>query len=134
MKKLTSENVNTIFMDCLFQEGEDTSDPALAEGVLNKFGFHKGRLESHREEILELLLQLPDEFHLSKGGGWSFLNACMTRDGDHWAEHATIEQLLVLGLATNQARYLMPRKQWGIMPGGMPYFSVGVETTTQEAA
>ena len=33
--------------------------------------------------------------------------------------------LIVLGIATAQARWLMPRDMWPSLPGGMPYFAVG---------
>ena len=124
MKTLTAENVNAVFMDCLFRDGEDTSNPAVGEGVLHKFGFHRERLEAHRDEIKQMLNCLPDNFQASKGGGWSFLNACMTKDGEQWGEHRSIEQLLALGLASGQATMLMPREMWKVLPGGMPYFSV----------
>jgi hypothetical protein len=125
MKPLTADNVYTVFKKCLFKEGEPHTDPALVAGIVNRFGFHKGRLESNRAEILELLLQLPEQFHVDKGGGWTFLNACVTQTGEQWGEHINIEQLLALGIATNQARYLMPRDMWKVLPGGMPYFVVG---------
>ena len=46
--------------------------------------FHSERLESHREEIKEMVLQLPDSFRKGKGGGHSFLNMCENRNGDLW--------------------------------------------------
>ncbi len=126
MKTLSAENVEAVLLDCLFRENEeDTSQAVVVEGVVNKFGFHPQRLESHKAEIAELLEGLPNEFKESKGGGWSFLNACMTHDGIHWGEHRNVEQLLVLGIATKQAKFLMPRSMWNSFPGGMPYFSVG---------
>lgn len=111
-------------MDCLFRDGEDTSNPAIAEGVMRKFGFHRERLANHKEEIAQMLDCLPDQFRLDKGGGWSFLNACTTKDGDQWGEHRDVEQLLVLGIATEQAKILLPREMWNVLPGGMPYFAV----------
>lgn len=128
--KLTAKNVEAVLIDCLFKEGEDTSNPVIAEGIIRGFGFHHQRLESHRNDIKEMLSELPDEFHTDKGGGWSFLNACMTRDGVHWGEHMNIEQLLVLGIATGQAKTLMPRDMWKAFPGGMPYFSVNLQEPT----
>lgn len=125
MKTLTAENVETIFRDCLFRDGEDTSTGKIVDGVLGKFGFHPERLAAHKTEIAEMLGGLPDEFMAEKGGGWSFLNACMTKNGDQWGEHMNIEQLLVLGIATEQAKILMPREMWKMLPGGMPYFAVG---------
>lgn len=125
--KLTAENVETVFKDCLFGDAEDTSKAVVVEGVLNKFGFHPGRLATHKVEIKQLLDELPSDFRSDGGGGWSFLNACMTKDGVQWGEHRNIEQLLVLGIATNQAKMLMPRNMWRILPGCMPYFAVIAE-------
>ena len=138
---LTAANVKKVFADCLFTDDEASTlhapmkepmtnhgvpgiKPVVVEGILNTFGFHPERLAKHKEEIWELLSGLPEQFHADNCGGWSFLQACMTQDGGQWGEHANMEQLLVLGLATQQANYLMPRDMWGMMPGGMPYFSI----------
>lgn len=134
MSKLTCENVEKIFRDCLFNEGEDTSKAVMVNGIVHEFGFHPERLAGHRTEIGELLTELPDEFHISRGGGWTFLNACMDREGNQWGEHMNMEQLLVLGIATKQARFLMDdRKLWKALPGGMPYFSIGTLPETKPA-
>ena len=127
-KTLTAGNVNEVFMDCLFRDGEDTSKAVVAEGVMQKFGFHPDRLEAHKTEIREMLECLPDDFQPDKGGGTSFLNACMTKEGEQWGEHSNIEQLLALGIATKQAAMLMPREMWNILPGGMPYIGVTART------
>jgi len=122
--KLTAKNVDQILMDCFFRDDEDKSQAVIVEGIMARFGFHPHRLTSHRKEIGELLAELPDDFHQDKGGGMSFFNACMTRDGEQWGEHVNIEQLLVLGIATGQAKTCLPRELWGVFPGGMPYFVV----------
>ena len=93
--------------------------------MINNYGFHPDRLETHKTEIAELLAELPDNFQAEIGGGWSFLNACMTKDDKQWGEHRDIECLVALGIATDQAKWMMPRDMWSILPGGMPYFSVG---------
>ena len=124
MKTLTAANVTEVFMDCLFRDGEDTSKAVVAEGIINKFGFHPDRLDLHKSEIRAMLEGLPDDFQPDKGGGTSFLNACMTKDGEHWGEHQNMEQLLALGIATKQATILMPRELWGALPGSMPYIGV----------
>ena len=87
-----------------------------------KCGFHPQRLESHKAEIKQLLAQLPHQFN--EGGGWTFLNACVTEAGDQWGEHRNIDQLLMLGVASKLAEYCMPREFWPVLPGGMPYFKV----------
>ena len=122
--KLTSARVEEILIDCLFREGEPTEPRILGDGVMRSAGFHPERLESHKPEILALLHELSDDFWEGKGGGMSFLNACVDRHDNQWGEHINIDQLLMLGTATGQAKILMPRAMWGMFPGGMPYFSV----------
>lgn len=124
MKTLTAQNVEEILKDCLFKEGEDPSNAVKAEAVVSSFGFHPQRLAAHGPAIWEMLSQLPEQFKETGGGGWSFLNACMTQTGDQWGEHRNIDQLLALGIASKQARILFPREMWSALPGGMPYFVV----------
>jgi hypothetical protein len=125
MLELTSDNVEKIFVDCLFDEvPEDTSIAVIAEGVVINVGFNPTKLEEHINEIKELLVQLPVPFYTLTGGGWSFLQACLTKDGHHWGEHRNIDQLLCLGLATKLIEYCMSRDHWKNLPGGMPYFTV----------
>jgi hypothetical protein len=126
---LTAENVRTVFDDCLFKDeevvnGKPVIEPIKAEGIMATFGFHPARLESHKQEVKEMLSQLPDPFMKSKGGGWTFLNACMTKNGTQWGEHNTMEQLFVLGIALKICSFALPRKMWDILPGGMPYIVV----------
>ncbi len=42
--RLDSDRVDAVFMDCLFKEGEDTSNHVRAEGILRNVGFHPQRL------------------------------------------------------------------------------------------
>jgi hypothetical protein len=122
---LTAEHVNAVFMDCIFKDGEDTSNHVVAEGIAHTVGFNPERLESHRQEITDMLAELPDDFKVSGGGGYSFLNACLDRNGNQWTGlHQTMEQLVQLGIATNQVEYCLPRDMWSAFPGGMPYFMV----------
>jgi hypothetical protein len=138
--KLSVENVERIFRDSLFREEEVKDirqdsvsnmrvtppipkDAVVVQGIRLTFGFHKKRLESHREELRDMLSQLPEEF--ITGGGWSFLNLCMTKAGEHWAEHPAMEKLLVLSMGLELMAYCLPdRELWQIFPGGMPYVVV----------
>ena len=130
MSKLTADRVEEIFVNCLYldEELEDEAsvpeDAVLVEGISMNVGFHPDRLDAHKPEIFELLKELPDQFMSSKGGGWSFLNACMDKHDNHWAEHPTIDKLLILGIAIGKAGYLMEREYWKSFPGGAPYFYV----------
>lgn len=130
--KLTSKVVNDIIRDCFFTDDEAElidrddlpEDAVTAEGLVMKVAFKRDRLESHRQEIIELLSQLPEAFHEKTGGGWSFLNACNTVEGVQWGEHRNVEELLLLGLAIGKVEYLFQRQNWDILPGGAPYFVV----------
>lgn len=56
---------------------------------------------------------------------WSFLNLCTREDGTQWTgSHATMEQLVCLGVGAGKMKYLLPRSMWNILPGGMPYLAV----------
>ena len=122
---LTAQHVEAVFMDCLLKDGEDTSDHIVAEGIVRTVGFHPDRIEEHRQEIHDMLAELPDEFKTSGGGGYSFLNACMDKHGNQWTGlHLTQEQLVQLGIAIGEVEYCLPRDMWVAFPGGMPYFIV----------
>lgn len=128
--------IEQILLDCLFTDAELAEYPAgtpptgavLVEAVKGKFGFHPGRIASHTAEIRKHLDGLPVTFQSTSveggGGGWSFLNACMDRQGSLWGQHNDINNLLALGVATGQARIQLPRELWSALPGGMPYFVV----------
>lgn len=120
--ELTSENVETVFMSCLFKDKEDTSKHIKAEGITSTIGFHPERLESQRENVKSMLGFLPEAFHKNSGGGWSFLNACNDKNGKQWTDlHQRMDQLFQLAIGLELAKYLMPRKIWSVLPGGMPY-------------
>lgn len=124
--KLTSENVYTVFTDCLFKDGEPTENHIPAQGIMTNVEFHPGRLESHYADIASMLSELPDSFMVEGGGGMSFLNACMTKNNVHWGDHSNMEQLFLLGMASNFVTELTPRVAWNMLPGGMPYYSVNI--------
>lgn len=123
--ELTATNVHEVFMKCLFADGEDTAAHVVAEGVMNKVGFHPIRLEENKANIAAMLNNLPDNFRKDGGGGWSFLNACEDKNGNQWADlHSTIDELVMLGNGIGRLSFLMPRELWSTLPGGMPYFVV----------
>jgi hypothetical protein len=123
--QLTAENVNRIFMDCLFDEGENTKDAIIGKGIQNDFGFEPSRLRGHTNDILDMIYQLPSAFDQKVGGGWSFLNMAINKGGEQWADsHQTMEQLLALGTAIDRMGFNLPRDKWNIFPGGMPYVYV----------
>lgn len=123
--ELTSENVDKIIRECLFKQDENTANFIDGSAVMWKIGYHPERLKSNEENIKSMLSCLPDDFMKSKGGGMTFLNACMDRNGKQWADlHETVDKLVSLGIASGQMSFCLPREMWDVMPGGMPYIVV----------
>ncbi len=123
--RLDPECVSKIFNECLFKDGENTDNHIKAEGVKTAIGFHPDRIEKNKEEIKLMLNELPDGFKKSKGGGWSFLQACDDRHGNQWTGmHQTMEQLFQLGIAVRLVKSMFPKGRWAMFPGGMPYYVV----------
>lgn len=124
--KLTSQAVEEMTAACLFKDDESLDDAIKVEGIIHNYAFHPGRIQDNAETIASLLAELPTEFQHDGGGGWSFLNACNDRNGNQWTGlHLQMERLFCLGIAAGCARWLLPRDMWRILPGGVPYVSVG---------
>lgn len=113
-----AEKVHQIVAQCLNGKKEGA---LVIEGIVRKFGFASDKIAEHKEEIRALLDEMPDEFHAGKGGGMTFLNLCMDKEGVQWAEHPTMEELVALGIAVGMAKYSLPRDMWDILPGNVPY-------------
>lgn len=118
--QLTPDAVDDLLEKCLASNGD-----LLIDGIVRKFAFDPVKITEHAEAIGALLNQLPDTFQASKGGGWSFLQACDDRHGRQWTGlHAKMEELFCLGIAAGKAKWLLPRDLWEVLPGGMPYVAV----------
>lgn len=132
MSLINSMRVDEIFRDCLYNtedvskstEEELEKKAVKVDGITSKFGFNPEKIKIYEKEIFEVLLNLPNEFKRSSGGGWSFLNACVDKENNQWGEHQNIEQLMCLGLAIKKVDLQMPKEMWKMLPGGMPFFSV----------
>lgn len=118
--------VNRIFLDSLYKPSEindnqPPSDCVIVEGVIGKFGFHPGRLESHREEVISILREMDSNFFASSGGGYTFLNLCQDKNGNQWGEHQNCNELVGLVIGLKLGKYCLPREMWSALPGGVPY-------------
>lgn len=83
---------------------------------------------THRDDIYSMVQDLPNEFRISGGGGWSFLNLCERKDGVQWTgDHRTQEALCVTAIGTGLAQWLLPRELWSALAGEMPYIAFDVE-------
>jgi hypothetical protein len=124
--KLTAQNVEQLFLACLFKEGEDTSKAVTVHSVMMKVGFHPERLEENHFAITELLLQCHENFmETSEAQGYSFLAFCEDKNGEQWTGmHSVCDNLICLGLAIEKVVFLLPREFWHALPGGMPYIQI----------
>ena len=131
--ELTVENVRETTLSCLWGETDrpiadidDAPDGAVVvQGIVRSYVFRRDRIEEQDGRIGAMLAQLPDSFMETKGGGWSFLNACIRQDNQQWADlHTDMEALFALGIAANKARWCFPREMWSALYGGMPYVIV----------
>lgn len=123
--ELNSTNVSEVFGKCLygehFDENEKRDDAVFVEGIVHNFVFKKENLEENKENILDMLCCLPEEFQKQVGGGWSFLQACVDNKGNQWADHMVMEQLFSLGIGLGVCKYLLPKELWKVLPGSVPY-------------
>ena len=118
--KLTDENVQTLFYKCLANEPEGV----VINGIVASYRMN---VKGSEIDISNLLSQLPDAFHQGKGGGYTFLDMCQTNSGEQWTDlHRTMEQLIVMGLATGEVEFPLPRDVWAILPGGVPYITIKI--------
>lgn len=123
MATLNGARVAQIFLDCLFQAGEDKIIPV--GGILCNAVFGKKRLEVHKVEISALLDELPDSFKEFGGGGMSFLRGCEDKYCEQWTDSQTrVDQLFQLGMGIGKVKCLVPRQFWPALPGGMPYYQI----------
>lgn len=95
----------------------------IVEGIVRTYVLHPDRTKANTAKVMELLKELPDNFQI--GGGWSFMNMCNDKHGNQWTDfHMAMEDLVILGLATDQVEFCLPRDLWNALPGSMPYLRV----------
>lgn len=128
MAKLTQEAVQNILKDVLFKDDEMPTEvpPETAvkvDGIVNHYAFHPDRLKAAKPEIDALLSELPDNFHQTRGGGWTFLNACQDKHGELWGQHQDIERLICMGIGVGSASWMM-KDMMDVLPGNVPYLEV----------
>jgi len=123
--RLDPQQVVDTFGDCLaehetLQEGDVDIDCIVFTARLSL-----AKLEERRILITQMLGELPDSFMKSKGGGWSFLNACDDRHGNQWTSfHQTMAMLFGMGQGLGLVTCVLPRDLWAALPGGMPYYAI----------
>jgi|PlaIllAssembly_1097288.scaffolds.fasta_scaffold00061_23 hypothetical protein len=137
---LDSQKVHEVFMKVLFNDAElvDGKPPAdfiRVDGITQNFGLHPERVAAVHDDVTAFLRELDDRFMESNGGGWSFLQLCNDKDGELWTgDHAIMQELCVLAIATKQGRWCMPRELWPMLPGGVPYVVFNTEVCDEKSA
>ncbi len=128
-----AEQVETLLIECVADKINEST--VTVDGIIQQFTISTRAVGAHKDEIRKLLDEMPLEFHSPAteggGGGWSFLNLCNDREGVQWAEHRTMEALIVLGIAAGMASYLLPKEMWQFLPGGVPYVAFNTVTQNQ---
>jgi hypothetical protein len=119
--KLTADNVMKTLKNCIHDSNSSKAgdEIIMVDGIAHKFEFKKEKLEKCKDDIVDMLGQLPPQFKQ----GWSFLMACDDKEGEQWGEHKHMEALVCLGIAIGKVS-MLPRELWPMLPGGMPYFTV----------
>ena len=109
----------------LFEQALSNNETDMVvEGILHSYRISKDAVERDRAVIKAWITDLPLEFLMEHGGGWSFLNLCRDRNGEQWSGlHMVCEQLFVLAASLNMAKILLPRSMWSTLPGGVPYLA-----------
>lgn len=118
--RLTSENVEAIFRDCL----TDNSS-FIVQGVVLGASFDRTKVEAYEEEIIQMLMQLPTQFHKHGGAGWSFQNMCIDNNGKQWTDlYQTMDKLVCLGIAIRAVEFVFERNLWKALLFCMPYIVI----------
>ena len=113
--------VEKIFIDCLYEDDVLVTEDSIVKGITMDVAFNPKKVEKNKEEINLLL----DNIHKKFEEGWTFLNLCLDKNENFWTgNHATMEKLLLLGLAIGRIEYCCDREMWHILPAGMPYIFI----------
>lgn len=121
MDSINPEEVDRIFRSCL---GDEDEDSVLVDGVVLLVRLNKKACELHRKEVAALLSQLHPNF-FNEGGGWTFLNFSMTKDGNNiWTGlHKVCDELICLGIALEYVQ-VFGQEIREALPGGVPLIQV----------
>lgn len=123
---LTAGNVEHIFFECLNESMSDKNDAITVQGIQITPAFNPERIAARRDDIISMLDELPDPFHVGSGDGWTFLNMCIGRNGEQWTDlHRTCDYLLCLGIGIGAIEYTIKQRDlWRMFPGEMPYITI----------
>lgn len=123
--ELTASKVNDVFADCVFKTRPEPGTKYIhVVGIVSNMAFDPKKIEQYSLTIKMMLNELNDNFREDVGGGWSFLQMAYTKSEEHWAEHPTMEKLMMLGIAAGYMKYILPRALWKSLASGVPYLVI----------
>lgn len=128
-----AEKVVELVKHCLFREEEikgmkePPENAVIGEGVIGKMAFHPERLEEKRGDVRKILEDMHHGFMADGGGGWTFLNLPFDKHETQWCEQPTASDLCAIGNAMGMVKYMFPRDDWKMFPGGVPYLSIHLD-------
>lgn len=115
-------------IDFLMETVMANDDPSdlVVDAIAQQYGFSKERVEQYREDIVAMLMELPEKFRQSsRGQGSSFVSANVDKDGKVWTTNPVyIEALFAVGMAIGRVKYLLPRSMWDSLQAGLPYYQI----------
>lgn len=86
--------------------------------------FIKDKIMKFKDEVKAYLNLLPDEFKDEKGGGYTFLNSVVDKNGNQWGGQASADELFCLGTALGLSKYIGSGLMLMAFPGHVPYVTV----------
>lgn len=122
---LTESNVESVFARCRMTDtAENKTD--IVNGIKINVRFNPDALATYRDDIISMLNELPDKFHVGSGDGWTFLNMCIDNTGAQWTDfHLVCDKLLCLGIGIGAAQFTIKQRDlWRMFPGEMPYITI----------
>ena len=118
--ELTASKVNDIFADCVFKTRPELGTKYIhVKGIVSEMGFVPKKINDYSLTIKMMLNELDDNFKEDIGGGRPVTQMSVNRSNEKWADNQTMEQLLMLGLASGWLKFLFPKKLRNT--NGVPY-------------
>ncbi len=123
---LTAARVREIYERC-YRPENTRLNTTMVDGVLLRHTFSIRMIQRSREEIIRLLLSLPEGFRADIGQGGSVLALIQRADKTFWTSDVSdTEKLIALGLASGLLNFCAARENWSKLPGGMPYVRIEI--------
>lgn len=98
----------------------DISKVIVVEGLNGAALFHPERLKRHEDIIEHALREFDDEFFTSDDGV-SITKLRRDKKERTWGEEQDVMMLCYLSIALKRACWTYDRKEWAVLPMGLPY-------------